>query len=337
MKRFCRVATFVAVTLVGSYTFAQGSAPSVEDVRAAEHDFNKGRDAYKIGDFTEAAEFFESADGHAPNPKVLELAMAARQKAGQLDRAAILAQLSRERYPDNEELAELAAPILEKAVAELLALTVECDEPCTLLDGTRLVHGEAVTKRKIFLSPGRHTIRASWSHDRTLSQEVSGDAGAEETISFSAPEIPEEPAEPVAPAPSPATPVDRGPAEQPTGMPPAVFFTGAGVTAAVAGVATWSAFDTQNNPGREKVKANCVGQGTACPEYQDGKNKELRTNILWGATGAVGAATILIGALFTNWSGGDSQSADEGDASSASITPFIGFGRGATVGATGRF
>src|SRR6185312_17081620 len=67
-------------------------SPSVEDVKAAEGDFSRGREAYKTGNYVEAAEYFESADGHAPNERVLELAITSRERAGNLDRAATLAQ-----------------------------------------------------------------------------------------------------------------------------------------------------------------------------------------------------------------------------------------------------
>src|ERR1044071_6135962 len=172
---------FIGALLYGS-TFAvlasaAGDAPSVEEVKAAESDFNKGREAYKAGNYDEAAEYFESADGHAPNERVLELAINARDKAGHLDRAATSSELALELYPNAARIKKVAVPIVERAKAELLTIVVSCDEACNLLDGTRLVHGEAATRRVVFLTPGDHEIRASWSDDRVLTQQVTGKSG----------------------------------------------------------------------------------------------------------------------------------------------------------------
>ena len=51
---------------------------------------------------------------------------------------------------------------------------------------------------------------------------------------------------------------------------PAVFIIGAGLTAVGAGLTIWSGIDTQNNPGADAVKADCVGQGTSCPRVPAG-------------------------------------------------------------------
>ena len=117
-------------------------------------------------------------------------------------------------------------------------------------------------------------------------------------------------------------------------MPPLVFFVGAGATAVLGGVTIWSGIDTVNNPGKAAVRADCVGQGTSCSEYQDGRNKQLRTNILIGATSVVGAATAVIGAFFTNWSGSPK---DAGQPSHASITPWVSYDYGPFMGANGSF
>src|SRR5687768_18225089 len=41
-------------------------------------------------------------------------------------------------------------------ISELYELDVQCNEPCQLVDGKKLVHGAPVTQRAIFLSPGQH-------------------------------------------------------------------------------------------------------------------------------------------------------------------------------------
>jgi hypothetical protein len=87
------------------------------------------------------------------------------------------------------------------------------------------------------------------------------------------------------------------------------------------------------NPGADTVKEKCAGIGPDCPEYQDGRDRQLRTNILIGATAAVGVATAVVGAFFTNWKGTPAP-ADQG---TASMEPYFSYDRGPSIGATGRF
>jgi hypothetical protein len=303
------------------------SSPSVDEIKAAETDFNKGREAYKGGEYGEAAEYFESADGHAPNDRVLELAITAREKAGDVARAATLVQYGLDTYPNSE----VAKSLLERAHTELLQVAVTCDEACNLLEGTHLVHGGAATQRTLFLPPGDYTVRAAWSDDRAQSKPASGGAGASVTLSFSAPPIPVK-AEIAAPSTAANPASDQGTAGPPHGLPPLYFFIGAGATVVLGGVTVWSGLDTLNNPGKDAVRTACVGQGDSCPEYKDGRSRQLRTNVLIGATSVVGVATAVVGALFTDWSGRKAERPE-----TAKVSPWVSYDNGPAVGAVGRF
>ena len=50
--------------------------------------------------------------------------------------------------------------------------------------------GEAATRRVVFLTPGDHEIRASWSDDRVVSQQMTAKAGETTNLEFKAPPIP---------------------------------------------------------------------------------------------------------------------------------------------------
>lgn len=342
IKRFAAVMALAMASTSARAAFADEAEPSVEQIKAAESEFAKGRDAYKNGSYAEAAEHFESADLAAPNPKVLELAIMARDKAGQTDRAATDLQLGLERAPDAENLKALADKILPKAKADFLQIQIECDEPCTLLDGSRLVHGAPATTRTVFVAAGSHTIRAGWSHDRSEAKQVAGDAGGTTTLTFKAPPIPvEAPTAKPAAQGATAAPERERRAEKPSGMSPVVFWIGAGLTVAAAGVATWSGIDTVNNPGKDKVRNHCDPQSADfvsvddCNKlYDEGNSKELRTNILLGATGVLALGTVIVGAFLTNWSG---EPTEDVSADKASIEPWLTVGNGATIGASGRF
>jgi hypothetical protein len=308
--------------------------PSVEDIKAAEQDFNHGRDAYRSGSYAEAAEYFESADSHAPNEKVLELAINARDKAGNPDRAATLAQLGLELYPNSERIRKVAGPLVDRASAEQVKVAVECSEPCSLLDGTRIIHGAPAMRRVVFVTPGDHTIRAGWSDDRTVSKDMTGDAGGSAALSFTTPPIPVQGTTPAAPSPAPGP--DHGAEQKPHGLPPVVFFIGAGATVALGGVTIWSGIDTKNNPGVDAVRDACSNGRSNCQSlYDDGRSRQMRTNILIGATGVVGVATAVIGGFLTNWSG--SRSKEGTGTAHAGVTPWISYANGPAVGATGRF
>ena len=318
------------IVVLGLARGAAASEPTVDDIKAAEADFTRGREAYKAGEFVEAAEHFESADGHAPNDKVLELAISARDKAGNADRAATLAQLGLETYPNSERIKKVAAPLVDKGHAELLQVTVECDEPCTLLDGTRIVHGAPAVRRTIFLMPGDHAIRAGWSDERTMSQNVSGAAGESSAITFKAPPVPKKEA---AAAPLGAAGADPGVESSSSRvLSPLYFLIGAGATAVLGGVTIWSGIDAQNNPGPDAVRDACFNNQPSCNSlYNQGRDAQTRTNILIGATSVVGAATAVVGIFFTDWSGKKQSE------SSATVVPWVSYASGPAAGAMGRF
>ncbi|HEX4338935.1 MAG TPA: hypothetical protein VH062_23675 [Polyangiaceae bacterium] len=324
-------ATCGLVALMGVAHSAAAAEPTVDDIKAAEAEFNRGRESYRAGEYVEAAEHFESADGHAPNDKVLELAISARDKAGNQDRAATLAQLGLETYPNSERVKKVAAPLVDKAHAELLQVTISCSEACTILDGTRIVYGVPAERRIVFLTPGDHTIRAGWSDERTLSQNVSGAAGESSSLTFAAPPVPQKEA-PLSTSLN-TTGADEGAqASSLRVLQPLYVYIGAGATAVLGGVTIWSGIDTVNNPGKDKVRDACLHgtQATCDSLYNQGKNAELRTNLLIGATSLVGAATAVVAIFFTDWSG-------KKKSDSATIVPWVSYDAGPSVGAMGRF
>ncbi|HVU01554.1 MAG TPA: hypothetical protein VHE30_07370 [Polyangiaceae bacterium] len=331
------IGAILAVVTAAGIAHAADTAPSVEDIKAAESDFNKGREAYKATNYVEAAEYFESADSHAPNDRVLELAINARDKAGHIDRAATLAQYGLDTYPNSERVRKVASPLVDRGRAEMLQVTIQCDEACSLLDGTRLVHGAAAQRRVVYLTPGDHTVRAVWSDDRAVSKNVTGKAGESQTLDFRAPPIPKKVELPPPTTGTGAPGMDRGAEQKPFGLPPLYFWIGAGTTAALGGVTVWSGIDTLNNPGKDKVERGCVGQGTSCSLYKDGKAKELRTNLLIGATSVVGVATAIVGLFATDWRGEPEKEEKATAKRGLNVSPWVSYHYGPSIGATGRF
>lgn len=325
------------------------NAPSASDVKRAADEFDRGRVSYREEQYVEAAEHFEAADAHAPSAAALRLAITSRKEAGQLDRAATLAALALNRHADDAELSELSNGVIEEA-NNLHRVEVSCSEACELAMDSKIVHGGQNVSRVLYLTPGSHRITASWSNGRTSSESVSASAGGTSRSDFTAPEIPSSGREvdtSDVSAEFEAGPTD--PAEDKKGgWSPTVFWTGLGLTAA-GGVATGVlGVIAMNNPGPDKVRSACKNKGPDCPEYKQGLDNQRNANIALGVTGVLGAFTIVTGLFLTDWSSGDVQpAADEETAkngaarrsakSDFSVRPWVEFGDGASLGATGTF
>jgi len=318
-------------------------------VRTAAEAFDRGREAYKTEDYVEAAEQFESADANAPSAAALELAIRARDKAGQLDRAATLAALALSRHPDDSNIQKIAPPIVERAKAELFKLDLKCDEACDVTVGGKIAPGRRATDRTLFLAAGHYNVRAGWSGERSLSKSVDGNRGETGALEFSAPQVAPAPTPVVAPVtPPPADKLaDEGPQAKSGKLPRTVFWVGVGLTGALAGTTLWSGLDAQNNPGPDRVRDACKtvdsngNHSAECDSlYNEGLDKQHRTNLLLGVSAGVGIATAVVGAFFTDWGG--SKKSDAGQARKApskgfSMQPWVAIGSGASVGALGRF
>jgi hypothetical protein len=156
-----------------------------------------------------------------------------------------------------------------------------------------VVTSEKSRDYRFFVDPGKHELVFGWDEGRTRHVPIDAKAGATQALTLEPPPVPVKPPPELPPPPPPV-------ATRPLG--PVVFLIGAGLTAAGVGVTIWSGLDAQKNPGTAAVRADCVGQGTSCPEYQQGLSAQLRTNILLAATGGVAALTAVTGLFFTQWS-----------------------------------
>jgi hypothetical protein len=303
---------------LGAHAQEAAAEPTPAQVRAAAEAFDRGREAYKAGEFVEAAEQFEKADDSAPSSAAIELAIRARDKAGEIDRAATLLALGLKRHPSDANLLKLSSDLDRRVRGELFQLTATCDTPCDLTVGGKIVHGPPDTQRTLFVVPGALTVRAGWSDNRSEAKQVQAEKGGTGELSFVTPTTPagegmaKEPTEAtVAAVADPTATKDEGTPKKSSGWPPAIFFVGAGITAVVGGITVWSGIDTVNNPGADKVKDECGTQGESCALYQEGLGKQRRTNILIGVTAGLGVATILVGVFATDWSGGKSAAPAE--------------------------
>src|SRR5512139_2200784 len=158
--RFGPIALALALTLGTAFDASAGPDPA--KLRAAADSFEAGAKSYKDGRHEEAAAHFEAADSAVPSSKALRFAIRARAEAGQASRAATLAALALERYPDDAETKKLAAETVEKLGPSLHRVEVSCASPCLLAAGPRIVHGEAATRWAVYLDPGKQSMGASF-------------------------------------------------------------------------------------------------------------------------------------------------------------------------------
>ncbi|HET9956315.1 MAG TPA: hypothetical protein VFQ61_17525 [Polyangiaceae bacterium] len=335
--------------------------PAPAQIREAANAFDQGRAAYKKENWVEAAEYFEHAYDSVPSARALEYAIRARDKAGQLDRAATLAALAERRYSDEASLQKLVPGILARARESLYELFVTCPEPCDLAVAGKIVPGEPELQRRIYVYEGRQSVRAAYGGDRNESREVTARSGGKGDLSFDSqvredtnegslettdPSADDQPAK--TPTPKPA----QDAARSASGLPQGVFFTGVALSSVGVLVTTLSGIDTLKNPGKDRIRNECEQGDTSCPVYQDGLDRQRRTNVLLGVTAGLSIATTLVGVFWTDWSSRpDSEPSEEyvsgrrvrrsasaaRPRSGARVTPVLSLGQGAFVGAQGSF
>lgn len=296
--RRARLGALAAALACAAPARADDAQPSAERLKAAAEEFDRGRRAYLAKDFEQAAGHFENAFRDAPSKETLRLAIRARRDAKQPERAATLAAVAEEKYAGDAPTVELAKETLAEASPLLAEYVVECASPCTIAVGARVVSQSDALRHRVYLAPGAHELGVSFQQGGSVSKRVDGAKGSSTSLAFEPP-----PAE-AAPAPPPGAAVPPAPPESPPDKPlgPVVFFVAAGVTVAVGAATIVSGIATVNDPGRDAVRRECVGQGEACPLYQQGQDAETRTNVLLGVTIGAAVVTGVVGLFFTQWS-----------------------------------
>jgi hypothetical protein len=319
VSRLVVVASACAALAATPRAYAE-EPPSADRLKSAAEEYDRGRRAFLADDFEGAAVHFEAAFRDAPRAETVRLAIRARRKAKQLGRAATLAAIALQRYPNDPPTAQIAKETLEEAAPALNEYDVDCNADCAIAADGRVVSQSDAQKHRIFLDPGPHELGVSF---RTggVARHIDAKRGGKDALAFEAPPAPTVTAPGPTPpiAPGPVTPEKPPPTTKPLG--PVVFFVALGVTAAVGAGTIVSGIDAKNNPGVDAVRRACAGKDESCPEYQDGKSAELRTNVLLGITIGAAAITGVIGVFFTQWS------------SSAPRVDTIGLTRGVRLGA----
>lgn len=300
LARSLVVAALVGVPSLLSVAAAQ---PRPEDVQAAAAAFAEAQRAQIRGDYAQAADLFELADRSAPNAAALRSAIRNHRAAGHASRAATLALRARALYPDDADTQAVASEVIAASEASLGRLRVTCEPACSLAIDGGAATTSPVTEVDLFVDPGARALVASWPGREAVRESLTVEAGVERSLELRAPE----PAPVVAePEPEPVEPPAAEPVEDAIAMPappppdeggitPWVFGIGAGLTAIAAGAGIASGVDTLS--ARDAYVADPTREG-----YEDGVDRQWRTNGLFIGAAALGVATLVV-AFFTDWDG----------------------------------
>jgi len=252
--------------------------------------FRAGEKAFKRHEYVAAAEAFEEAYAIAPHPAALFNAATAYQKAGQLTRAANLCARYLRDAPASDARREKANALIGELTPKVGRIEVE-DRGA--LEVT--IDGQSPEVDVTYVDPGDHVVTGRFG-DKIVQREISVVAGSVVRVALDPPKPPPSagPNEEPDFDPSPDVKKDEDKSGKP--LSPSIFYVGVGATVLLGGVTAWSGLDT--NKARDDYDANPTQSG-----LDDGRSKQSRTNLLLGATAAVGVGTAVIGLFFTDFGG----------------------------------
>jgi hypothetical protein len=276
---------------------------SAQDLTGAANAFSRAQKAELSGDHATAAELFELADSLVPSPEALRSALRSRIAAGHMATAALHAEALSSRYPDDTRSKELVDAALELAAKTLMRFEVECQpHTCAVLIDGAAATVETAHHHLFYIESGKHEVIAAFGNTRSEPQFAEGEPGARGSLSFSDAPPPEPNGESAGAGASVSK--DRPVADSSApknGLPRGIFLAGVAVTVGLGVATVWSSLDVLRL--YEQYKKNQTPDA-----YDEGRDKEKRTNILIAATAAAAVTTGVI-AIFTRWKsdGGSGQ------------------------------
>jgi hypothetical protein len=294
MLKFSSFRILLVAALAGAATFgmattanAQPTTATSGDAKGAGQAFTEGQRAYKHGDFRHAAESFEHAYALLPKLPALWNAARAWQEGGEATRAANL-------YAKYLSLAPPSAPDRDHAIKSLNQLNEKLsrveihasDFKDVQLDGATVDGLDDAPDHTlvVYVNPGAHVVDGTKNGEHSLQKQTVA-AGA--IVSVVLTMEPKENKEPPPPPPEiVADPHSKG-------LPPWVLLIGGGLTAVSLGVTIWSGLDTQS-------QKSTFTQTPTQQNLDDGRSKEVRTNVMIGVTAGLAAATGVT-AIFVDW------------------------------------
>jgi hypothetical protein len=312
-----------------------GGTATAEDRKQAAKDFAEGDRAFKDGDFRHAAESYERAYHRVPHYSALWNAARAWDHAGEPARAANLYSRYLREAPPRARDRNSAQRLLRALSNRLARLEIHATDVTDVR-----VDDSPVDASSVYVTPGAHVVEGKASDGTVVRQSSDVQAGdvmsvalvpsAAGTASSAAQSpAPASAASATSPAGTSPTTADEAQSEQPHGSssrrwsPIFVYFGGA-VTLALGGITIWSGLDTLQ-------QKDTFDKNPTQANLDSGKTREVRTNVLIGATAAVGVVTAVTALFLIDWKG-DRNRENKPDASPtagfAGLKPDVQLGAG---------
>lgn len=260
--------------------------------------YDRGAAAFDAKDYPHAAEEFARADGLAPNPLALKLALDSAMRAGRAGLVMELAARARARGADKAPGGDPAiAGLVQRAHDEYQeragGLTVHC-EPPRVCDA-QIDERPFTLNARAWVDVGRHVL-----HVRVGDREARRDVVImpRDHVELHVDDVlpPPLPSAAAAAKPSRSTalsPVERDGKRRP--LSPTWFWVGAATTAAIGGLAIASGVDTM-------AKHDAYEADPSNGRRDAGLSAQARTNVLWGITAIGAISTTTLAVFFVNWS-----------------------------------
>jgi len=300
----------VLIVLAGWLAIAVHSVANAacedEPAVCAKQAFEAGIAAYRDEQYQAALEQFRAAQRLRPHPVVLFNVAQAEARVGLVVESLRHFQQVYDDPNTPENLLGKVRAEREAATKQVATVSLE-DSGATLeVDGVQ-AQGDPPS---IELNPGRHEITISVDGDPIERRTLTLSSG--ETARLAVPRRPDT----AAPGPSSESPPEgahppvTGP---PVGTEPAAdedhagisrwwVVGGGGLTLALAGATVWSGLDTRRAYRNYEQDVDELTPSERQDRVDEGKDRQLRTNVLIGVTSVVGVATAATAGLWVDWS-----------------------------------
>lgn len=308
---------------------APAPAPAVDEVAESDALILQGVKLREQGRDEEALKLFVRAQEIAPTPRALAQRALAEQAIGDWVQAEL--HLREALRASDDSWIALHRAALEGALGVIsehlgdLQINGGVGGAQLRLDGQPV--GQLPLAAPLRVVVGRPLLEVALAGYYTVRREITIKAGSLSTETIELVPMPARPVAVAASSPQPAG--STGAAQAPSEpsrldtLPPFVFWTAAGVTAVVGGLALWSGLNAsaKNDAYEDYAAQPGATSDEAHDGYEDAKSAQARTNVLLVTTGVAAAATIAIGALFTDWSG-SSESDAAASSSALHVAPY---------------
>jgi hypothetical protein len=287
--------TIVPLVVAIAIAIASPAAAQPDARRDAARAFSEGTRAFDAGDYTRAAESYETAYTLAPHEDALWNAARAWHRAGELARAANAYASYLRAAPPTARDRGGATVALKALAAKLGRIEVNVSEGVTDVR----VDGKPLAGPSVYVVPGTHVLRASGPRGPIEQQQGVNEGETTSVVlaaSAEAPAVPQAVPTPDPPAAAEPRTRDAASEEPRRGWSPLVVWIGGGLALAMGGLAVWSGSDTLK-------ELHAFDAGPTQERLDSGKSKQLRTNLLITASAGVAVLTGLAAIFLVDWRG----------------------------------